>query len=588
VEWYGIEIVNVDGYWHNPACCPVKDGPHTAITDCAFYYDGDTLGWKDFSQGCAGSKMSIGGLLRHLNQEHEPYPERIWPGEGTDWLDDDQISQIEPDDRPKQEICQAPAGSDCPCKREHAYNQKSNLSAGTRATLDAILKMADEDTPAIPTPQQPATSLSPDGFAARIAQGAHYQAFVEGGLKPMPPDAMYGWLGAAARRMDLPLGMAYPAILTCYSALPTMKEIFGNHYALFTVAVMTVGGGKNVTLNRSARILEMRPGDDYMNATLGGVGGLWQLLGEKTESGGKGKEKKTIQGPARMLINPSEFGATMINMKIKNSTLATHLCDLWDKPQTFLPVREGTRAINCRLSILGALPADKDAPETFTRYFSVETGEGLYSRFLFAFSDEKLDLRWAEEWKPNAVFHEDMCDDIIPIGNLKGWTPEAREYYSHILLPYDQDGRGLQNLKRVALLSSLANRDEYVTEEAVRCAELFMLWQAQLKKRFLPGMSEQINHGELSTIIMDTLARIDKAGSYDQCVVIDGALQINIHRVIHNCGWKRYGIGDVERTIKSLIQTGQLKSGLCYKAGNLQGERVVKESKGRTVMVTRF
>src|ERR1019366_4153094 len=123
--------------------------------------------------------------------------------------------------------------------------------------------------------------------------------------------------------------------------------------------------------------------------------------------------------------------------------------------------------------------------------------------------------------------------------------------------------------------------------EAVQCAEIFMLWQAQLKKRFLAGVSEQVVHGELSTIIMDTLTRIDREGHYDQCVVIDGALQISIPRVIHQLGWKRYGIGEVWRTIKDLIQTEQLRYGYKYKAGNLAGEKV-KVKSDKHVMVVHF
>lgn len=140
----------------------------------------------------------------------------------------------------------------------------------------------------------------------------------------------------------------------------------------------------------------------------------------------------------------------------------------------------------------------------------------------------------------------------------------------------------------MALLTCLANKDESVTLEAVQCAEIFMLWQAQVKKTFTAGVAEQINHGDLSTIIMDTLTRIDAQGSYDQCVVIDGALQISIPRVIHQMGWKRYEIGDVERTIKSLVGTGQLKFGYRYKAGNLPGTEKAKLKSDKHIMVTRF
>jgi hypothetical protein len=369
--------------------------------------------------------------------------------------------------------------------------------------------------------------------------------------------------------------------------VPRVDEILGNHFGLYTALMMPVGGGKNIALNRSALVLGLRADLDYMDASIGGAGGLFQCLGEKTE--GQGKNKITVPGPRKMLVNPAEFAATMINMTIDRSTLGGHLTNLWDKHHITLPVRDGVRSITCRLSILGALPVDRDKPETFTRYFGEETGQGLYSRFLFGFSDEKLDLRWAERWRYDPPLSDDDITDLIrvPMNELHGWEKDAEDCYSQLELPSDTDGRGLQNLKPIALLSSMANGDRYVTKAAVVCAEIFMLWQAQLKLYFRHGEAQQVGHGELSTLIMDTFTRIDKNGSYDSCVVIEGALQISISRVIHRMGWKRYGIGDVMRTINGLIESGQLRRGYRLKVGNLGGEQVKCKS-DKHVVVTRF
>jgi len=397
--------------------------------------------------------------------------------------------------------------------------------------------------------------------------GAQKLAFVEDwGLTPLPEAALYGWLGEAAQRMELPLSLAYPALLTAYSALPKVDEILGNHYCLYTALLMSVGGGKNVALNRAVSILGMRQDRDYMDASLGGAGGLFQTLGDKCE--GRGKDKIEIPGPRKMLINPAEFAATMTNMRIDKSTLAIHLSNLWDKRRISLPVKEGVRSINCRLSILGALPVDKDSPETFTRYFGEETGQGLYSRFLFGFCDEKVDLRWAERWRYNPPVDDDFTSDLVPVGSLSGWDKDAEDYYSTLTLPYDLDGRGLQNLKRIALLLSSANQDKQVTLAAVEAAEFFMLWQAQQKRHFRQGSAEQLSSGELSTIVMDTLSRIDKEGKYERSPVIDGRLQINVPRVISNHDWKKYGLDVVMRTIDSAVRAGQLLYGKRFAEGN--------------------
>jgi hypothetical protein len=399
-----------------------------------------------------------------------------------------------------------------------------------------------------------------------LSPEARKQALVEEwGLTVIPGDALYGWLGVVAKQLDLPLSIAYPAVLTAYSAVMKDDEILDVQCNLYTALMMGVGGGKNIALTRSARALNLRYELDYMDATIGGAGGLFQALGNKSE--GRGKDKVDIPGPRKMLINPAEFAATLANMKLENSTLATHLCNLWDKRQISLPVREGKREINCRLSILGALPVDAEAPETFTRYFGEETGAGLYSRFLFGFTKERLDHRWAERWKWDPPMGQDYIDDLVPTCPPEGWSREAEDYYSGLALYGDTDGRGLFNLKRIALLLSTANRDKSVTLDAVKSAELFMLWQAQLKRHFKHGEAQQLRGGELSTVILDTFRRIDAEGKYERSPVIDGRLCISVPRVIHKNHWEKYGVDVVMRMIDALVKAGQLTYGKKYRVG---------------------
>src|SRR5439155_22754899 len=136
----------------------------------------------------------------------------------------------------------------------------------------------------------------------------------------------------------------------------------------------------------------------------------------------------------------------------------------------------------------------------------------------------------------------------------------------------------LYNLKRIALLTAMANGDTEVTLFCLKSAELFMLWQMHLKMFFKHGTAERTSPGELSNLILDTLRRIDQQGSYERSPVIDDRVQINLARVIRNNNWARFGIEAVERTIKSLIKTGQLKEGYRY---NTKGKLV--PSKHHTV-----
>ncbi len=294
--------------------------------------------------------------------------------------------------------------------------------------------------------------------------------------------------------------------------------------------------------------------------------GVVQALGNKTE--GKGRDKVDIPGPRKILINPAEFAATMLNMRIDKSTLGPHLTNLWDKRQISMPVREGKREINCRLSILGALPVDADQPETFTRYFGEETGAGFYSRFLFGYTKVKLDHRWAERWQWAGVgTGDDYTDCVIPQAPPVGWSQEAENYYSDLTLYGDVDGRGLFNLKRIALLTAMANGDRLVTLDGVKAAELFMLWQAQLKRHFKHGEAQTLRGGELSSVILETLRRIDKEGKYERSPVIDGRLCISIPRLIKNNKWEKYGADVVMRQLEALVKVGQICWGKKYVAG---------------------
>ena len=90
---YGIEIVGGKDGWHTTRECPVAGYRHQNSRDTGFYYDGSTLGWKCFAQGCDGSSMSIGQVIRRLNQDHAPYLGPIWEANGddhglSDWAED--------------------------------------------------------------------------------------------------------------------------------------------------------------------------------------------------------------------------------------------------------------------------------------------------------------------------------------------------------------------------------------------------------------------------------------------------------------------------------------------------------------------
>jgi hypothetical protein len=577
---YGIEIIAQDGPWHTTRVCPVAGYRHEHSLHTAFRYDGSHLGWKCFAQGCAGNSLTIGGVIRHLNREREPYPHLIWPEDDTEvdseWLDavsdgGEEIVMRETAPIPTKEKCYH---KNCNCGLEHA---ETSLSPETRRMMDEALAEAETGEDEETEQRRPAVSSDePLSFeellvaTMRDHRGTEppvtVARYLDSEPAKIPDEAMYGKMKEWAERTELSMSIAYPAILAAYSAIPKHDEILGVRCNLYAALLMPVGGGKNLALDRATRVLHMTPGTDFQDCTLGGAGGLWQALGEKKE--GRGKDAVTVPGPRKMLLNPAEFGATLVNTRIDCSTLSQHLCNLWDKNKITLPTREGVRPVDCRLSILGALPVDGENLEQFSRFFAEEASHGLYSRFIFVFSQERLDNRWAERWQMKSEQGSDqeshvpeMPATVAPIG----WDPDAENFYSNIKLPDDHDSRGLYNLKRIALLAAAANGDKLVTPFCVQCAWFFMLWQAQLKRSLTVGIAQKVSGGELSDIIMKKLRAIDAKGSYDRSPLIDGVLNINLARVIHKCDWAgKYGSETLQRAVAALVKLGQLREGQKY------------------------
>lgn len=73
-----------DGDWWVSSICPATyAGPgtgrkHEHSTKTGFRFDGPTPEFKCFAGGCAGSEMSFGDVVKHLNKYHEKYPGKIW------------------------------------------------------------------------------------------------------------------------------------------------------------------------------------------------------------------------------------------------------------------------------------------------------------------------------------------------------------------------------------------------------------------------------------------------------------------------------------------------------------------------------
>ncbi len=77
-DFFGLDG-DQDGDWFITEECPIAGHHHAQSVRTGFYYDGDHLGWNCFAGGCEGATMSIGSVIRYLeNEKGEKYPKRIW------------------------------------------------------------------------------------------------------------------------------------------------------------------------------------------------------------------------------------------------------------------------------------------------------------------------------------------------------------------------------------------------------------------------------------------------------------------------------------------------------------------------------
>jgi putative DNA primase/helicase len=92
------------GDWYVTDVCPVAGHKHEQSTETGFYYDGQTFGFECFAGNCPGSNMSVGDVVRFLNQPRDgvvraPYPGEIWAKDATvAELDDNADYTVSADD----------------------------------------------------------------------------------------------------------------------------------------------------------------------------------------------------------------------------------------------------------------------------------------------------------------------------------------------------------------------------------------------------------------------------------------------------------------------------------------------------------
>jgi putative DNA primase/helicase len=167
-EHYGWDVVNIDGEWHTTAVCPIAGYQHEHSVGTGFYWDGESIGFKCFAQGCEGSSMSIGQVLKYLNQQEGgpgPYPKKIWEEEDLDLTQfGGELDEVKP--KPTiANVLAALAKMGAKEIKSETKPEETCLSADTRAELTAMLAEAtlekDDTTPIAPAVVAP-EEIEPD------------------------------------------------------------------------------------------------------------------------------------------------------------------------------------------------------------------------------------------------------------------------------------------------------------------------------------------------------------------------------------------------------------------------------------------
>ncbi len=428
-----------------------------------------------------------------------------------------------------------PFRSDAPSRRELCY--RDQCACG----LEHFRSAPNEE--AIPAPKQVTPPV---------------QARSEDVSLACPADAMYGRLGELAAQMEMPLGLAYPALLGCFSSIPMDDEMCGTRVNVYVGLIAPVGGGKNTAIARACKVLDLKNKVDFRVTTASSDRGLMGIIGDRTE--GKGSNKRTLPGPTKMLLRTNEMRGTLKKAAIEGSVLSDMLCEVWDSGQWECSDKTGSQSCDCRLSWVGGIPVKDDSPEEFAEAFGRETAFGLMSRMLLGYAaGEKFD--GSKPWsRVTSASAEDMSYDpglsddpfsfvpTAPYMIVTNINSDAQVLYTAWSNPIDVDGRLKYNLMKVAILAASANGEFEVSVGCMTAAIKFIEWQCRLREVFRPSEAKDTPEAVLGEIMMNRFHKLAGLGKEP----------ISWRRVAHDSKWWKHGASLVNRTLDGLVKMGQL------------------------------
>jgi hypothetical protein len=514
LEFYGIKKVDVDGPWVIVEC-PGVCRKHAASKRTAFWSDGETFGWSCFAQSCpcfghSGMGMNVSGLIKYLNeQKGEPYLGPIWDYESTgellDTFDAEEADTIIEAIAVTQPLIQ---GSEAVCSLCH------------RTKEDGCLCGAFSNGQEVPKPKK----CHRDNCSCRLEHMKYEQlvpkvsedvpepeavvtgpsAYVTLPFGSMPEACMYGYLGRVARKLDAPLGYAYPALLAIYASRHigiATKTIRQN---IFVVMLGDTSTGKTRSMNRALNVVGSDSVSKIIDDAIASGEGLVEKLGGKKDSQLQPLDRVGLP----VLLHQDEMRELMAKIGVENSSIPYKLNRLWEKDDIGTTAKKNILKAYANASFLGGLTIE--SPAEFAALFGMATVSGLYVRFIYAWAPEGhvFDDIWEEaELVPQEI--HPPCKNV----KVPRLIFEMKMEWEH-RNPKVRGQRLAQLALRIALVTAAANGDQEVTEECMKAALLFCEWQEVLRSVYKPGRAESAG-GKLSEAIMNEAWRyVDDAGHY--------------------------------------------------------------------------
>ncbi len=560
-----------DGYWYIVSECRGVGRKHQHSKKTGIFWDGTKLGWKCFAQFCPwaykenGRKFTIGDVIHALAEEIGAYDGVIWPEQEDDFSDF--ADSVEATDAMPELVPAKPNGhagvtpelasvkSD-ECWACHRTKAEGCICIGL--TKEEVTGSATKVKLAAEARRKSEKALEAESGVVEVVEPAEelvsLPAAPTSSIPPFPEDCLCGKLGEYAKMIEMPLGIAYPAIIGCYSVIPEADEFCRSRINTDVCLICPPGGGKNECIKRGLLITGVPYGNGgYKRTTPGGDRQLMELVGDRP---GRKRGDPRIPGPKKLLMVNNEIADVLKKAAHDKSSLSSRLCDLWDENLTEIPdYRGGTITADCRLSWIGGLPATLNRQERFLELFNAESIHGLYERFIFGYTDEE----WIHhDWTPPIVARDAIIDlehtiadysrEVNPF--VRDFTVGAFQMYEQWRADIQGFGRVRYNLKKWALLTAAADGLELCGEVHMEKAIRWTEWQICVRRVFQPSEALAGNR-EAAFVNLLVPALLEKGAAVDF---------VSWRRLALDRKWdKQFDPSLQNRTVDALIKMGRLE-----------------------------